>query len=117
RDMSEAFERTALADYLGEHRAGRTPNPCVRCNERIKFGAFLDRAESLGFDFVATGHYVRTWRDATGRWHLGRGLDRSKDQSYVLHVLGQRQLRRSLFPVGGQAKAETRAHAARLGLP
>ena len=116
-DMGAAFERTVLADFFDEHRAGRTPNPCVRCNQHIKFGAFLDRADALGFDFVATGHYVRTWRDAGRRWHLGRGRDRSKDQSYLLHVLGQEQLARSLFPVGDQHKAETRAHAARLGLP
>ena len=116
-DMSAAFERTVLADFFAEHRAGRTPNPCVRCNEHIKFGAFLDRAEQLGVDHVATGHYVRTWQDGAGRWHLGRGLDRTKDQSYVLHTLGQRELARSLFPVGGQTKAETRAHAERLGLP
>src|SRR5207247_9824934 len=64
----------------------------------------------------ATGHYARTWRDPNGRWHLGRGLDRAKDQSYVLHMLGQRQLARALFPVGGQTKGETRAHAERLGL-
>ena len=116
-DMSATFERTVLSDFFDEHRQGRTPNPCIRCNERIKFGAFLDRAGRLGFDFVATGHYVRTWRDAEDRWHLGRGLDPSKDQSYVLHVLGQAQLARSLFPVGAQTKAETRAHAERLGLP
>jgi tRNA-specific 2-thiouridylase len=88
----------------------------VRCNQHIKFGAFLDRADALGFDLVATGHYVRSWRTPDGRWHLGRGLDRAKDQSYMLHVLGQGQLARALFPVGGQTKAETRAHAARLGL-
>jgi len=116
-DMSPEFERTVLADFFDEHRAGRTPNPCVRCNEHIKFRAFMDRADALGFHSVATGHYVQTWRDGTGRWHLGRGLDRSKDQSYVLHMLGQRQLARSLFPVGSQTKAETRAHADRLGLP
>jgi tRNA-specific 2-thiouridylase len=116
-NMADEFERTVLADFYEQHRAGRTPNPCVRCNQHIKFAAFLDRADALGFDAVATGHYVRTWRDPGGRWHLRRGLDRSKDQSYVLHMLGQRQLARSLFPVGGQTKAETRAHAARLGLP
>jgi tRNA-specific 2-thiouridylase len=116
-DMNEEFEQTVLADFFAEHRAGRTPNPCVRCNEQIKFGAFLDRADRLGFDLVATGHYARTWRDSSGRWHLGRGLDRSKDQSYVLHMLGQAQLGRSLFPVGDQSKAETRRHAERLGLP
>jgi len=116
-DMNDEFERTVLADFYSEHRAGRTPNPCVRCNEQIKFRAFLERADLLRFDFVATGHYARTWRDGDGRWHLGRGLDRSKDQSYVLHMLGQRQLSRALFPVGGQTKVETRAHARRLGLP
>jgi tRNA-uridine 2-sulfurtransferase len=116
-DMSATFERTVLADFFDEHRAGRTPNPCIRCNQHVKFGAFLDRADALGVDLVATGHYVTTWRDDDGRWHLGRGADPSKDQSYVLHVLGQEQLARSRFPVGGQAKAETRAHARRLGLP
>jgi len=116
-DMSTVFERTVLADFYAEHRVGRTPNPCVRCNEHIKFRAFLDRADELGFDLVATGHYAMTWIDAEGRWHLGRGLDRSKDQSYVLHMLGQDQLARSLFPVGSQTKAQTRAHAERLGLP
>ena len=116
-DMSREFDRTVLADFFAEHRAGRTPNPCVRCNEHIKFRAFLKRADALGFDLVATGHYARSWRDRESRWHLGRGIDRSKDQSYVLHMLGQRQLSRALFPVGEQTKAETRAHAARLGLP
>ncbi|MFN2589685.1 MAG: tRNA 2-thiouridine(34) synthase MnmA [Actinomycetota bacterium] len=116
-DMSEAFDRTVLADFFGEHRAGRTPNPCIRCNEHIKFGSFVERAERLGFDHVATGHYVQTWTDARGRWHLGRGHDRSKDQSYVLHTLGQRELGRALFPVGAESKAATRAHAEQLGLP
>jgi tRNA-specific 2-thiouridylase len=115
-NMADEFERTVMADFFAEHRAGRTPNPCVRCNQHIKFGAFLDRADALGVDLVATGHYVRTWKDRGG-WHLGAGLDHSKDQSYVLHTLGQRQLARSLFPVGAQPKTETRAHAARLGLP
>ena len=116
-DMSNVFEERIVGEYIAEHEAGRTPNPCVRCNERIKFGAFLDRATELGFDFVATGHYVRTHRDRRGRWRLSRGLDRTKDQSYVLAGLSQQQLARSLFPVGGQTKLETRAHAERLGLP
>jgi tRNA-specific 2-thiouridylase len=116
-DMADEFSRTVLADFFEEHRAGRTPNPCVRCNQHIKFRAFIDRADALGVDLVATGHYVRTWRDRDGLWHLGRGLDGSKDQSYVLHMLGQRQLARSLFPVGAQTKTATRAQAARFGLP
>ena len=115
-DMSGEFERTVLSDFFSEHREGRTPNPCARCNEHIKFGAFLARADALGFDFVATGHYVRTWRDSGGTWHLGRGRDRSKDQSYMLHMLRQNELERSLFPVGDHTKAETRRHAERLGL-
>ena len=116
-DMSDAFERAVLADFFGEHESGRTPNPCVRCNEHIKFGAFLRRADELGIDFVATGHYVRSIRDGAGCWHLHRGLDRKKDQSYMLHTLGQRELSRSLFPVGSLSKAETRRHAERLRLP
>jgi tRNA-specific 2-thiouridylase len=116
-DLSSEFERTVLADFFGEHRAGRTPNPCVRCNEQIKFGAFLARAGRLGVDFVATGHYARTTRDAAGRWHLLKGTDPGKDQSYMLHTLGQRELCRALFPVGGQPKAQTRAYAERRGLP
>jgi tRNA-specific 2-thiouridylase len=116
-DMSETFERTVLADFFAEHEAGRTPNPCVRCNEHIKFGAFLERAEVLGVDLVATGHYARNRADANGAWQLLRGVDRAKDQSYVLHTLGQRELSRSLFPLGAMAKYETREHAERLRLP
>ncbi len=116
-DMSEAFEETVLADFFAEHEAGRTPNPCARCNEHIKFGAFLRRADELGIDFVATGHYVQTSVDADGRWHLRSGADPNKDQSYMLHTLGQPELARSIFPVGSMSKAETRRHAERLGLP
>src|SRR5918992_1112333 len=116
-DLSETFARTVLADFFSEHEAGRTPNPCTRCNEHIKFGAFLRRADELGIDHVATGHYVRTARDANGTWRLRRGHDAAKDQSYMLHTLGQRELSRSLFPVGDMPKAETRRHAARFGLP
>ena len=116
-DLSDVFEDRVVGDYLAELERGSTPNPCVRCNERIKFGAFLDRAEALGVDFVATGHYVRTRRGPDGRWRLLRGRDRTKDQSYVLAGLTQEQLARSLFPVGDQTKDETRAHAERLGLP
>lgn len=116
-DMTLEFDEHVIDDFVAEHAAGRTPNPCARCNAEIKFGAFLRRADELGIDFVATGHYVRTSRDGDGRWRLLRGADPSKDQSYMLHMLGQRELARSLFPVGGLAKAETRRHAERLGLP
>ena len=116
-DLSDEFAATVMDDFVSEHEAGRTPNPCARCNGEIKFGAFLRRADELGVDFVATGHYVRSMRDAAGVWHLLRGIDSSKDQSYMLHMLGQRQLGRSLFPVGGLPKSETRALAQRFGLP
>jgi tRNA-specific 2-thiouridylase len=115
-EMTEAFEQTVIADFFEEHAAGRTPNPCARCNGEIKFGAFLRRADELGVDRVATGHYVRTHRDADG-WHLLRAVDRAKDQTYMLHMLGQAQLERSLFPVGDLAKSRTRELAERLGLP
>ena len=115
-DLTDAFERTVIDDFVAEHEAGRTPNPCARCNGEIKFGAFLRRADELGVDLVATGHYVRT-DERDGRVRLLRGADRSKDQSYMLHMLGQAELRRSVFPVGGMEKAETRAHAERFGLP
>src|ERR671918_1432015 len=116
-DLRGAFPERVLDDYVREHERGRTPNPCVRCNEHVKFGAFLDRADQLGVDLVATGHYVRTDRGTDRRWRLRRGLDRSKDQSYVLAGLSQVALARSRFPVGEQTKDETRSHAERLGLP
>ena len=116
-DLTDAFDRTVIADFVSEHEAGRTPNPCARCNGEIKFGAFLRRADELGIDLVATGHYVRSTRVARGAWNLLRGADRAKDQSYMLHMLGQRELARSVFPVGALTKAETRSLAERFGLP
>jgi len=116
-DLSDEFEQRVIADFLSEHASGRTPNPCARCNGEIKFGAFLRRADELGIDLVATGHYVRAVRDGRGSWQLLRGADRAKDQSYMLHMLGQRELSRSLFPVGGLAKPDTRTIAERFGLP
>jgi tRNA-specific 2-thiouridylase len=115
-DLTDEFERTVLADFASEHEAGRTPNPCARCNGEIKFGAFLRRADELGIDMVASGHYVRRGEGAGG-WRLLRGVDRAKDQSYMLHMLGQRALARSLFPVGEIPKRQTRALAERFGLP
>jgi tRNA-specific 2-thiouridylase len=116
-DMTLEFDDAVIGDFVEEHAAGRTPNPCARCNGEIKFGAFLRRADELGIDLVATGHYVRGVRDDRGAWHLLRGVDPSKDQSYMLHMLGQDQLARSQFPVGGLPKAETRRIAERFGLP
>jgi tRNA-specific 2-thiouridylase len=116
-DLTLDFDEAVIEDFVAEHAAGRTPNPCARCNGEIKFGAFVRRADELGIDLVATGHYVRTSHDDDGGWHLLRGADAGKDQSYMLHMLGQAQLARSVFPVGGLPKARTRALAERFGLP
>ncbi|HEY5904810.1 MAG TPA: tRNA 2-thiouridine(34) synthase MnmA, partial [Actinomycetota bacterium] len=114
-EMTAEFEQRVIADFVAELDAGRTPNPCARCNGEIKFGAFLRRADELGVDKVATGHYVRSDLGDGGARHLRRGADAGKDQSYMLHMLGQHQLARSLFPVGNIPKRETRAHAERFG--
>jgi tRNA-specific 2-thiouridylase len=115
-DLSEEFDRDVVRDFQAEYAAGRTPNPCLRCNEKIKFAAVLERALALGFDAVATGHYAEVrWED--GQAQLWRSREAAKDQSYVLGVLNQEQLGRSLFPLGGvTAKSEVRAEAERRGL-
>lgn len=114
-DFAERFTEDVVDDFVAEYAAGRTPNPCLRCNERIKFAALLDRAVDLGFDVVCTGHYARLSRVA-GSSVLRRAVDPGKDQSYVLAVLTPAQLRRALFPVGDTPKAAIRDEAARRGL-
>lgn len=115
-DLSDEFEETVVADFLSEYQAGRTPNPCVRCNEHIKFSALLDRGLALGFDAVATGHYANIVRTDAGV-ELHRSQDSSKDQSYVLAVMGYERLQRSIFPLGDvTSKSEVRAEAAARGL-
>ena len=116
-DLSERFEETVVADFVAEYEAGRTPNPCVRCNEHIKFATLLDKAVALGFDAVCTGHYARIETRADGTRELHRARDLAKDQSYVLAVMGPERLARSMFPLGDVAsKEETRAEAAARGL-
>jgi tRNA-uridine 2-sulfurtransferase len=116
-DLSERFEQTVVADFFAEYEAGRTPNPCVRCNEHIKFEALLDKALALGFDAVCTGHYARIELRPDGSRELHRSADLAKDQSYVLAVIGPDRLARSMFPLGDAAsKDEVRAEAARRGL-
>src|SRR4051794_31220685 len=110
-DVAERFGRDVVEDFVAEYAAGRTPNPCVRCNERIKFAAVLDRALALGFDAVCTGHYARIVDGA-----LWRAVDPAKDQSYVLAVLGPHQLSHALFPIGDSQKDVVRAEAARRSL-
>ena len=114
-DLAEEFAEDVIDDFVAEYAAGRTPNPCLRCNERIKFSAVLDRALALGFDAVSTGHYARIVETEHGR-ELHRAVDPSKDQSYVLGVLDARQLAGAMFPLGGLLKSEVRADAARRGL-
>jgi tRNA-specific 2-thiouridylase len=114
-NMKEAFSSAVIADFVREYEHGRTPNPCVRCNETVKFGALLDRGRATGFDAVATGHYAVARRDGS-RWRLFRGADRTKDQSYVLSTLGQEELAFALFPVGSHTKDRTRAIARSLSL-
>ncbi len=115
-NLSEEFDAAVVEPYVEAHAAGQTPNPCVECNRVIKFGALLRRAEQLGFATVATGHHARVRGDERSGWTLLRGADGAKDQSYVLYMLGQRELARTRFPVGELTKAEVRSHAARLGL-
>jgi tRNA-uridine 2-sulfurtransferase len=110
-DMAERFHRDVVEDFVAEYAAGRTPNPCLRCNEKIKFAAVLDRALALGFDAVCTGHYARI---SDGVMH--RAVDTGKDQSYVLAVLTSDQLSHAMFPLGDTPKVQVRAEAARRGL-
>jgi tRNA-specific 2-thiouridylase len=114
-DMSDRFATDVIDDFVAEFAAGRTPNPCVRCNERIKFAAVVDRALALGADAVATGHYARL-EDGPGGVELHRAVDPTKDQSYVLGVLSQTQLAHAAFPLGADHKQAVRAEAAERGL-
>ncbi len=114
-DLSDRFAADVVDDFVAEYAAGRTPNPCLRCNEKIKFSAVLDRGVALGFDAVCTGHYARLERTDAGV-ELHRAVDDAKDQSYVLGVLDAVQLARSWFPLGATPKPEVRREAERRGL-
>lgn len=116
-NFEREFEATVVKDFVESYTRGRTPLPCARCNTDLKFTALLDRAQGLGADVVATGHYARvTMDEATGQVRLRRGRDHSKDQSYFLFGLTQEQLRRAAFPIGELDKAEVRGLARKLGL-
>lgn len=114
-DMADEFHRGVVENFLSEYAAGRTPNPCLRCNEKIKFEAVLDRAQAMGFDGVVTGHYARTEEREHGK-SLHRGIDPGKDQSYVLAVLNQKQINGAIFPLGDTEKVDIRKEAQSRGL-
>lgn len=114
---TERFARDVMDRFVAEYCAGRTPNPCIDCNRCLKFGALLERALLLGYDYLATGHYARVKLDeASGKYRLLRGRDRSKDQSYVLYQLSQHQLAHLLLPVGEYDKPSIRRSARQAGL-
>ncbi len=116
-NFKDSFGDTVIARFIRAYEEGRTPNPCIDCNRFIKFEKLLSRAEALGMDFVVTGHYARVvYDEASGRYLLKKALDLSKDQSYVLYSLTQRQLSKTVLPLGEMTKEETRALAERLGL-
>ena len=115
-DMRDAFEQLVIAPFVEEYAAGRTPNPCIRCNKLIKFTMLREKAREMGAEIIATGHYARI-EQSGGACHLLRGVDRDKDQTYFLYALSQEQLASTLFPLGAMTKDEVRAKAAEMGLP
>ncbi len=116
-DLSEEFKREVIDYFCSEYLKGLTPNPCVICNEKIKFGYLLEKAKAFGAEAVATGHYARVVKPAKGaKWLLKEGMDKKKDQSYFLFSLSQAKLSRSIFPLGGITKERTRGIAKSLRL-
>ena len=116
-DAKDVFHKTVVQYFLEGYARGETPNPCLICNRQIRWTFLLDHALALGAEYMATGHYVRIKQDENGTSQLLRAVDRSKDQSYVLHVLTQEKLKHALFPVGDYPKTEIRAIAEKFGLP
>ena len=114
-NLKSEFAHYVIGDFINQYKLGNTPNPCIVCNKYIKFGAMLEKAISLGFDKIATGHYARIRRDSNGRYILLKALDETKDQSYVLYGLTQNQLSHVLFPLGDITKTEVREIAEREG--
>ena len=116
-DIEDLFHEVIVEPFLAQVLDGDTPNPCLSCNRRVRFGHLLNQARALGADYLATGHYAQVKQDADGVHWLHRGADRDKDQSYVLHRLDQAQLAQAMFPVGGYTKPEVRRLAEGFGLP
>jgi len=116
-DIRDEFGSFVVDDFVNEYLAGRTPNPCVLCNTHIKWRALLKRADALGCDFIATGHYGKVYQHENGRFVVSKGVDETKDQSYVLWGLQQDLLSRTLLPLGGYRKTEIRQMAMDFGYP
>lgn len=116
-DLRKQFRQQVIEHFITEYAQGRTPNPCVRCNQLIKFGALREKARQLDAQFIATGHHARQKKDPQGVWHLYKGVDPNKDQSYFLYTLTQQQMAELLLPIGEYTKEEVRKLAADLGLP
>ena len=116
-DIRERFRSSVIQDFIGGYLSGETPNPCVRCNERVKFGSLIEAAETLAADYVATGHYVRVLPNDAGILRLHKGKDIQKDQSYFLYRLNRAWLPKVLFPVGGMRKEQVWPMAEEIGLP
>ncbi|RKZ33030.1 tRNA 2-thiouridine(34) synthase MnmA, partial [bacterium] len=115
-DVSEQFFQQVVKDFLSEYKLGRTPNPCIICNPQIKWSHLIKLADKLGANYVATGHYARTFRTYRQSFNLVRGADREKDQSYFLYRLSQQQLARTKFPVGNMLKSQVQNIAKSLDL-
>lgn len=117
-NFTDDFNSHVVDPYVHAHRDGLTPNPCIECNRHLKFERLSERADLLGFDAVATGHHARIvrWGEGGDAWYVARGEDAAKDQSYVVHMLPQRELARTLFPIGHLTKAQVRERANALGL-
>lgn len=117
-DLTEAFKFSVINNFVNEYLNGRTPNPCVECNTKIKWGPFLTKANEYGAEFLATGHYAKIIQNPeNGRYYIRKGLDRSKDQSYALWGLSQEQLARTIFPLAELTKQEVREIARKYNLP
>ena len=116
-NFAAEYKEKVFSNFLQEYQAGRTPNPDILCNTEIKFKTFLEYAVKLGADFIATGHYARVQQNSLGDFELLKAVDPNKDQSYFLHLLNQKQLSKTLFPLGGIQKSEVRKIAEEIQLP
>ena len=114
--MEEVFKEKVMDRFVSDYASGRTPNPCVACNTFVKFGSLFEQARALGIDWIATGHYARTYRTAEGRWAIREGVDEKKNQAYYLYGLDQSAIEHTIFPLGDRKKPEVRAFASDAGL-